>query len=54
MGGINHNEIDNGDVDVYTPEYSFESNSDSVPDPDAPPIKSIDDNKMNHILELFH
>ena len=32
----------------------MESTSDSVPDPDKNPIKSVDDDEMYLLLELFH
>ena len=35
MGRINHNVIDNGDVEVHPSEFPFESNSESVPDTDT-------------------
>ena len=54
MGKLNHPAIDNGDVIITTSEFPVESNYDSVPDPDITPIKSIDDDEMDHLLELFH
>ena len=54
MGRLNHHAIDNGDVDVHPSEFPFEYNSESVPDTDTTPIKSIDDDEMDHLLELFH
>ena len=54
MGRLNHYAIDNGDVKVPTSEFPFEFKSESVPDPDTPLIKSIDDNEMDHLLEFFH
>ena len=53
MGILNHNPIDNGDVEVYTSDYPFESTSDYFPDPETTPIKSIDDGETDHILEWF-
>ena len=51
MGKLNHHAIDNGDINSDVPvEYNYES----VPDPDTTTIKSIDDDEMDHILELFH
>ena len=54
MGRLNHHTIDNGDVEFHPSKFSFESNSEYVPDPDTTNIKSIDDDEMDHILELFH
>ena len=51
---LNNHSIDNGDVDVLPSESSVEYNYESVPDPDTTPIKSIDDDEMEHLLELFH
>ena len=50
-GKLNHCVIHNGDI---TSDVQVESNYDSVPDPDTTPIKSIDDDEMDHLLELFH
>ena len=52
MGRLNHHAIDNGDVKVYPSEFPVELNSKSVPDPDTTPIKSIDNDEMDHLLEL--
>ena len=54
MGKLNHHAIDNGDVKIPTSDVPVESNYDSVPDPDTTPIKSIDDDEMDHLLEFFH
>ena len=51
MGRLNNHSIDNGDI---TSDVPVESNYESVPDPDTTPIKSIDDDEMDHILEFFH
>ena len=51
---LNHHAIDNGDVEVHLSDFKLESNSESVLDTDNKPIKSIDDDKMDHLLELFH
>ena len=51
---LNHRDIDNGDFYVHPSEFPFESNSEYVPDPDNTPIKSIDDDEMDHLLEFFH
>ena len=51
MGKLNHHAIDNGDINSEVPvKYSY----DSVPDPDTTPIKSIDDDEMDHLPEFFH
>ena len=54
MGRLNHHVIDNGDVEVHSSEYRFQSTSDSVLDPDTTLIKPIDDDEMYQVLELFH
>ena len=51
MGELNHHDIDNSDI---TSDVPVDSSYDSVPDPDTTPIKSIDDDEMDHLLELFH
>ena len=50
----NHHAIDNGDVKVCPSWLPVEYNSEYVTDPDTTTIKSIDDDAMDHILELFH
>ena len=50
MGGLNHHAIDNGDVEVHPSEFTVKSNSESIPDPDTTPIKSIFDDEIDHIL----
>ena len=54
MGRLNHYAIDTGGVEVHPSDFPVESNSKSVPDPDTTPIKSIYDDEMDYILELFH
>ena len=54
MGKINHHAIDNGDIQIPTSDVPDESNYDSVLDPDTTPIKSINDDEMDHLLEFFH
>ena len=54
MGRINHHVIYNGDVKIPTSEFPVESNSESVLDPDTIPIKSIDNDEMYCLLEIFH
>ena len=51
---LNHHAVDNDDVDVYASGYLLESTSESVPEPDDDSIKSIYDDYMYQILELFH
>ena len=50
-GKLDHYAIDNGDI---TSDVPVESSYDSVPDPDTTPIKLIDDDEMDHLLEFFH
>ena len=47
MGKLNHHAIDNGDI---TSDVPVESSYDSVPYPDTPSIKSIDDYEIDHLL----
>ena len=54
MGRLNHHAIDNGYVEVHPSEFPFESNTESVPFPDTTVIKPIDDDEMDHLLDLFH
>ena len=54
MGRINHHVIYNGDVKVHPSEYPFESTSEYVPYIYTTLIKSIDDDEMYQLLELFH
>ena len=54
MGRLNHHAIDNVNFEVPPSYFPFESNSESVPDPDTTPIKSIYDDEMDHLLGLFH
>ena len=51
MGKLNRHAIDNGNI---TSDVLVESNYDSIPDPDITPLKSFDDDEMDHILEFFH
>ena len=51
MGRLNHHAIDNGDINSDVP---VKSNYDSVPDKDITTTESFDDDKMDHLLELFH
>ena len=54
MGRVNNYAIDNGDVEVHPSEFPDESHSESVPYPYTTPIKSIDDDEMDHLMEFFH
>ena len=54
MGILNHHAIYNGDIEVHPSEFPVESNSEYVPGTDTTPIKSIDYDEMDHILEFFH
>ena len=51
---LNNHATNNDDVEVHPSDFPFEYNYESVPDTDNTPIKSIDDNEMDHLLELFH
>ena len=54
MCRLNHRAIDNGDVEVHPLDFPVESNSESVPDIYTTLIKSISDDKMYHLQELFY
>ena len=54
MGILNNQAIDNSDVEVHPSKFTFEFNSESVPDPDTNQNKSVDDDEIDHILELLH
>ena len=54
MRKLNYHAVDNCTVKIPTAEFTIESNYESVPDPDTTLIKSIDDDEMDHLLELFH
>ena len=54
MGKLNHHARDNGDVKITTSDFTVESSYVSVPDIDTTPIKSIDDDEMDNLLEFFH
>ena len=53
-GKRNHHAIDNGDVKFHTSYFTVEFNSESVPYPDTTLIKLIENDEMDHLLELFH
>ena len=50
MGILNHYAIDNSDVKYPNSEFTVEFSSESVSDLDTTPIKSIDDDEMDHLL----
>ena len=50
MVRLNHHAIDNCGVQVHTSDFLVEPDSESVPDPNTTPIKSIDDDEMDHLL----
>ena len=54
MGRLNHHAINNGDVEVHPSYFPVEFNSELVTDIETTPIKSIDDDEMDHLLEFFH
>ena len=54
LGKLNHHAIYNSDVKIPTSYFLVDSNCESVPDPYTTPIKSIDDDKMDNLLEFFH
>ena len=54
MGRLNQHSIYNGGVEVHSSEFPVELKSESISDPDATPNKPIDDNEMDHILEIIH
>ena len=54
MGKPNHHAIDNSDFKISTSEFPVEFNFESVPDTYTTPIKPIDDDEMDHLLEFFH
>ena len=51
MGKLDHHSIDNGDI---TSDVPVKSSYDSVPYLDTTPIKYIDDDEMDHLLEFFY
>ena len=54
MGRLNHHSVDNNDVNFQTLGYPFGSTSDSVPDTDTTPTKSIGDSEMDQLVEISH
>ena len=53
MGKLNHRAIYNGDIQIPTSDVPVESKYYSVHYPETTPIKSIDDDEMDHLLEFF-
>ena len=53
-GILNNYAIDNGDVEFQPSEFPVESHYESFPYTDSTPIKSIDDDEIYRLLELFH
>ena len=51
---LNHNAIDNVDVEVHPSEFSVKYNCGYVTDIDTTSIKSIVDDEMDHLLGLLH
>ena len=43
---LNHNAVDNGDIEVYTSNY--------MPDPYKTAIKLEDNDEIDHLLEFLH
>ena len=54
MGRLKNHVIDNDDVEAHPSEFTFEYNSEYVSDKDITPIKSIDNDESDHLLEFFH
>ena len=54
MGRLNHGAINNSDVEVHASYFPAKYKSESIPDPFTTLIKSIDDDEIDHLLELFH
>ena len=54
MGVLNHNDVDNGDVEVYCSEYPLEYTSDSVPYTYITESKSIGGDEMYQPLIWFN
>ena len=50
MRRLNCHAIDNEYVEVHPSKFPVEYNSGSVTDPDTSLIKSVDDDKMDHLL----
>ena len=54
VGRLNNHTIGNGDIEVQPSEFPVEFYSESVTYLDTTPVKSIDDDEMDHLLEFFH
>ena len=54
MGILDTHSIYNCDVEVHPSSFPAEYKSESVPDLDTTPIKSIYYDEMDYILKLFH
>ena len=54
VGILNHHYVGNGDVEVHPSNYALGYTSESVTYPDTTLIKSIDDDEVDQLLELFH
>ena len=54
MWRLDHHDIDDGDVEVHPSYFPIKYNYESVPNPNTTPIKSIDDDEMDRLLEIFH
>ena len=54
MERLNNRAVDNDDVEVYPSDYPLEYSSDYISKLDNTPIKSIDDDEMYQLLELFY
>ena len=50
MGRLDHHSIDIDDVVFHPSEFSVEYDSETVPDPEITPIKSIDDYEIEHLM----
>ena len=52
-GILNHHAVDNGNVELYPPDYPLGYLSDSVPDIDNTPIMFISDDELGKIYPIF-
>ena len=53
-GELNHHAIYNRNIKIPTSDVPVDSKYDSVTYPDTTPIKSINDDEMDNLLEFFH
>ena len=51
IGNLYYHAIDNVDINSDVP---VDSSYDSILDPETTPIKPIDDDEIDHLLEFFH